>query len=114
MALIARSKNSYFVPPEKFNLVGMFSSPMMLIMLAMGAMMFAMPWIMDNMDPEAVEDARKMQAKVFGAQQAIQRGDLSGAFKKVTEEQVEPAGASAAAAASPSSQLKQRAQKKKR
>jgi len=50
----------------------------MLLMLGSGIMMFAMPWLMSNMDPEAVEDAKKMQAKIFGAQAAIQNGDLAG------------------------------------
>jgi hypothetical protein len=55
----------------------MFKNPMMLMMAGTAVMMFAMPWLMSNMDPEAVEDAKKMQAKIFGAQQAIQSGDLA-------------------------------------
>jgi hypothetical protein len=46
ITLIARSKNSYFVPRESFNVVGMFQNPMMLIMVFTGVMMFAMPYIM--------------------------------------------------------------------
>jgi len=77
-AVLAKRRNNYFVPAESFNVLGMFKSPMMLLMLGSGIMMFAMPWLMSNMDPEAVEDAKKMQAKIFGAQAAIQNGDLAG------------------------------------
>ncbi|KAH7106420.1 hypothetical protein BKA62DRAFT_687108 [Auriculariales sp. MPI-PUGE-AT-0066] len=110
MALIARKRNNYFVPRESFNVLGMFKNPMMLMMVGTAVMMFAMPWLMANMDPEAVEDAKKMQAKLFGAQQAIQNGDLSSAFKQVSADENAPA----AQGSSQQHQLKQRAQKKKR
>lgn len=44
--LTPRSKNTWFVPKEGFNLLGMFQNPMMLIMVFTGVMMFAMPYIM--------------------------------------------------------------------
>lgn len=44
--LTPRHKNDYFVERQSFNLMGMFQSPMMLMMLVMGGMMLAMPYIM--------------------------------------------------------------------
>jgi len=39
-------------------------------------MMFAMPYIMKNMDPEALESFNNRQAKVAGIQNSIQNGDI--------------------------------------
>ena len=44
--LVPRQKHVYFMPPESFNLMAMFSNPMMLIMVFGGIMVFAMPYIM--------------------------------------------------------------------
>ena len=46
IVLIPREKSVYFVPPETFNLVGMMSNPMMLLMVLGGGMMLAMPYLM--------------------------------------------------------------------
>ena len=46
VVLIPRHKNVYFSPRESFNLLGMFQSPMMMIMVLTGGMMLAMPYIM--------------------------------------------------------------------
>lgn len=46
VVLIPRHKNEYFSPRESFNLLGMFQSPMMMIMVLTGGMMIAMPYIM--------------------------------------------------------------------
>jgi hypothetical protein len=47
--LTPRHKNRYFSPRESFNLLGMFQSPMMMIMALTGVMMLAMPYIMVNL-----------------------------------------------------------------
>jgi hypothetical protein len=44
--VMAREKQSYFVPPESFNLGAMLSNPMMLLMVGGAGMMLAMPYIM--------------------------------------------------------------------
>jgi len=70
ITLTPRSKNAYFVPRESFNLVGMFQNPMMLIMVFTGVMMFAMPYIMKNMDPEMLEEMKGRQAKMASSMQS--------------------------------------------
>ncbi|KAI0732320.1 hypothetical protein C8Q72DRAFT_142763 [Fomitopsis betulina] len=76
--LSPRHKNDYFVERQSFNLMGMFQSPMMLMMLVMGGMMLAMPYIMKTMDPEALQDFNKRQARIGALQGSLQSGDLSG------------------------------------
>jgi hypothetical protein len=41
-----RASGAYFVPRESFNLLAMFSNPMMLMMLFAGVMVLAMPYLM--------------------------------------------------------------------
>jgi hypothetical protein len=43
--LVPRQVNSYYVPPETFNLLGMFKNPMMLMMVAGGVMLFGLPYL---------------------------------------------------------------------
>lgn len=45
ISLIPRQKHVYFVPRETFNLLGMLSNPMMLMMIAAGGMMFGLPYL---------------------------------------------------------------------
>ncbi|KAI0079584.1 hypothetical protein K474DRAFT_1591683 [Panus rudis PR-1116 ss-1] len=74
--LHARGKYDYYVPKESFNLLGMFKNPMMMLMLFTGIMMLAMPYIMKNMDPEALADFQERQAKIGSIQSSIQSGDF--------------------------------------
>jgi hypothetical protein len=46
LSITAKGKYVYFLPRETFNLGGMLSSPMMLAMIACGALVLAMPYIM--------------------------------------------------------------------
>lgn len=46
--LMPREKQNYFIPPESFNLGGMLSNPMMLLMVGGAGMMLAMPYLMVN------------------------------------------------------------------
>jgi hypothetical protein len=46
IVLSARGRNAYFVEPEAFNPLTMFQSPMMLMMLVTGVMLFATPYLM--------------------------------------------------------------------
>ena len=45
ISLVPRQKHAYFVPRETFNLLGMLSNPMMLMMIAAGGMMLGMPYL---------------------------------------------------------------------
>ena len=46
--LMPREKQNYFIPPESFNLGGMLSNPMMLLMVGGAGMMLAMPYLVVN------------------------------------------------------------------
>jgi len=73
---VARQRNSYFVPPETFNIVGMFKNPMMLMMVFGGMMVFAIPYITKNIDPEVMKEIEQSQSKISNLQSSIQNGDL--------------------------------------
>lgn len=107
VALLARRRNTYFVPRESFNLVGMFSNPMMMLMLFTGVMMFAMPSIMNSMDPETMQEAKQMQAKILGVQQAVQSGDFAALKQTVSGGDSSP-GQQQQVAAKPKSQKSKR------
>ncbi|KAG2129948.1 hypothetical protein DEU56DRAFT_872408 [Suillus clintonianus] len=75
IVLTPRHKNRYFSPHESFNLLGMFQSPMMMIMVLTGVMMLAMPYIMKQLDPETLDGLKGQQGK---AEKSIQSGDPRG------------------------------------
>ncbi|KAG5718586.1 UPF0480 like protein [Termitomyces sp. T112] len=81
--LTPKSKHAYFVPRESFNLVAMLSNPMTLMMVVGGAMMLAMPYLMKNMDPEAMEEFKEQHAKVASFQNAVASGDIKTGFSAI-------------------------------
>ncbi|KJA26169.1 hypothetical protein HYPSUDRAFT_355403 [Hypholoma sublateritium FD-334 SS-4] len=88
--LTPRDRYVYFVPPESFNLAGMLSNPMMLLMVGGAGMMLAMPYLIKNMDPEALEEFKEQQAKLGGIQNAFQSGEIKSGINAImaaTEEQ---------------------------
>jgi len=100
--LTPRSKNTYFVPRESFNVVGMFQNPMMLIMVFTGVMMFAMPYIMKNMDPEMLDEMRERQAKMASIQSSMQSGDIKSSISALLAGDGEPKISGARAQSVPS------------
>ncbi|TFY79375.1 hypothetical protein EWM64_g4638 [Hericium alpestre] len=72
----ARQRNTYFVPREGFNVLGMFQNPMMMMMAAAGVMMLATPYLMKSMDPEMVQEFQQNQAKMANLQSSLQTGDI--------------------------------------
>jgi hypothetical protein len=99
--LVPRGKNAYFIARESFNLVGMFQNPMMMIMVFTGVMMFAMPYIMKNMDPEMLEDFKGRQAKMASIQNSMQSGDLKSGISALLAEDEEPKTSGARAQSTP-------------
>ncbi|KAF8912839.1 hypothetical protein CPB84DRAFT_1841287 [Gymnopilus junonius] len=83
IVLSAKEKADYFVPPERFNLAGMFANPMMLLMVGVGVMMLAMPYLIKNMDPEALEELKEKQAKMGSIQSAFQSGDIKAGLSSI-------------------------------
>lgn len=85
ITMVPRQKHVYFMPPDSFNLMAMFSNPMMLLMVFGGIMVFAMPYIMKNLDPEALEEMKGQYAKAGKLQNAVTSG--------VSKSEISPADA---------------------
>ncbi|KAF8203043.1 hypothetical protein BJ912DRAFT_920251 [Pholiota molesta] len=83
IVLTPRERYVYFVPPERFNLAGMLSNPMMLLMVGGAGMMLAMPYLIKNLDPEALEEFKEQQAKLGGIQNALQSGDIKSGLSAI-------------------------------
>ncbi|KDQ09239.1 hypothetical protein BOTBODRAFT_530316 [Botryobasidium botryosum FD-172 SS1] len=74
----ATYRKSYEMPKASFDLIGMFTNPMMLMMLFTGLMMFAMPMLKDSLDPELIKEVEEKQGRMFAAQNRIQEGGVAG------------------------------------
>ncbi|TEB39198.1 hypothetical protein FA13DRAFT_1725170 [Coprinellus micaceus] len=96
ITLAAKQKFSYFTAPESFNVLSMLSNPMTMMMVVAGFMMLATPYMMKNIDPEALEDFKKEQAKMSGVQNAIASGDFKGGISAIMTAAEEQAAARAA------------------
>jgi len=68
------------VAEKGFDVLEMFKNPMMMMMLLAGAMIFLLPKMLENMDPDLVKDMRERQDKMFNLQNSLQNGDF-GALK---------------------------------
>jgi len=86
ITLVARQKNVYFVPQESFNLLAMFQNPMMIMMVVVGVMVLAMPYIMKNMDPEMLDEFKERQAKMHSIQNSLQNGDIKSSISALLTE----------------------------
>jgi len=64
LSIASREKYVYFLPQESFNLGGMLLNPMMLAMIACGGLVLAMPYIMKNLDTDALQGFSKEQARL--------------------------------------------------
>ncbi|KAJ3081585.1 hypothetical protein HK102_002246 [Quaeritorhiza haematococci] len=62
LELTAKAKLNYFVPREGFNILSLFSNPMMLMTGFSLLMFFVMPKMMANIDPEAMKEMQQQQA----------------------------------------------------
>ncbi|KAF7306664.1 DUF2012 domain-containing protein [Mycena indigotica] len=87
IALLARATHSYYMPPQSFNLMGMLGSPMVLLFIFGGGMVLAMPYLMNNMDPEMMKEFRESQAKASQLQSAMASGDLRAGFSALMAEE---------------------------
>ncbi|KAF8937544.1 hypothetical protein EDD21DRAFT_367419 [Dissophora ornata] len=61
LTLAPRAPASFFIPREGFKLSHLLANPMMLMMGFSVVMLFVMPKLMANMDPEAMEEIQGMQ-----------------------------------------------------
>ncbi|ADV25245.1 hypothetical protein I305_05458 [Cryptococcus gattii E566] len=80
------AKENYFVPQSGMNMLGLLKSPMVLMMLFSGIMMWAMPKLLTNMDdPEFSKEMAETRQKMQG----IQNGDWTGALSNMLAGTVE-------------------------
>ncbi|KAF8316128.1 hypothetical protein DL93DRAFT_2111649 [Clavulina sp. PMI_390] len=77
IAISTKGEKVYVVKKKGFDVLEMFKNPMMLMMLLAGGMVFILPTIMENMDPEMVKEMQERQGKMFSLQNSIQSGDFS-------------------------------------
>jgi len=89
---------------------------MMLIMVFTGVMMFAMPYIMKNMDPEMLEEMKGRQAKMASIQSSMQSGDITSSISALLAGDEEPktSGARAQPVSSATSQNRKGGNKNKK
>ncbi|KAF4572755.1 hypothetical protein EYR40_004163 [Pleurotus pulmonarius] len=112
ISLVARQKHDYFVAHESFSLLAMFKNPMMMIMLVTAVMAIGTPYLMKNMDPEALEEMRASQAKIASAQSAFATGDFKSSISALMSD--EPAAVPQPQPKAVPAQNKSRSNKNKR
>lgn len=59
LELIAHASYQYYEARQRFSIFAIFKNPMLLMMLVMGGMMFMMPKMMENLDPEQKEQMQR-------------------------------------------------------
>lgn len=111
--LTPRAKNAYFVEREGFNLVAMLQSPMMLLMIGTGALLFLTPYLMSRMDQDSLEELKGKQSKMLAAQSSITNMDISGGLSNLLGNDAENKAKPASQALS-SSPAKSKAKSRKR
>ncbi|KAF7791928.1 hypothetical protein EIP86_002954 [Pleurotus ostreatoroseus] len=117
IVLPATHKLDFYVAHQAFNLLGMFKSPMMMMMLFGGGMVFLMPYLMKNMDPEVLKDFESRQAKINDIQSSLQSGNFKSgisALLSVADEEANAAVEKPAEVKASPSNLKHRGGKNKR
>jgi len=100
LKLYPRQRNDYFVPPQSFNILGMFQNPMMLMMVGVGAMALLMPYLMKNMDPESLQDLKDQQSRIANIQNSVTSGDFKKLTSMLNDDDVRPKGAVSSGVAS--------------
>ncbi|KAK2461779.1 hypothetical protein APHAL10511_006242 [Amanita phalloides] len=94
LVLTPRQKNAYFIPPGSFNLLSMFSNPMMLLMVVTACMMLGAPYLLKNMDAETLRHdkgshtnnaSHLAQPASEGSQKATSGGGKGGISKKANK-----------------------------
>ncbi|ORX98970.1 hypothetical protein K493DRAFT_313391 [Basidiobolus meristosporus CBS 931.73] len=62
LKIVPFKKIDYFMVREGFSIASLFANPMMLMMGVSVVMMFLLPKMMDNIDPEALKEIQENQA----------------------------------------------------
>ncbi|GJJ72133.1 ER membrane protein complex subunit 7 [Entomortierella parvispora] len=80
ITLVPRAPAMYFIPREGFQIKHLFANPMMLMMGFSVIMLFVMPKLMANMDPEAMQEMQGMQEAA--QMPAFEMPDISASLAK--------------------------------
>mmetsp|Transcript_7005 Transcript_7005/g.10030 ORF Transcript_7005/g.10030 Transcript_7005/m.10030 type:complete len:220 (-) Transcript_7005:92-751(-) len=90
LVLTAHAKYEYFEPRQGFSIMGIFKNPMLLMMIVSGGLMFLMPKMMENLEPEEQERMKKQMEMQQDPTKAFSKlwGDLTGAPEEPTTAQI--------------------------
>eukprot|EP00591_Stephanopyxis_turris_P007465 CAMPEP_0195511760 /NCGR_PEP_ID=MMETSP0794_2-20130614/3972_1 /TAXON_ID=515487 /ORGANISM="Stephanopyxis turris, Strain CCMP 815" /LENGTH=229 /DNA_ID=CAMNT_0040639417 /DNA_START=95 /DNA_END=784 /DNA_ORIENTATION=+ len=80
LLLTAHAKYQYFEPRQGFSILSILKNPMLLMMLVSGVLMFMMPKMMENLDPEQKEQMQKQMEMQSDPQKMLSQlwGDIAG------------------------------------
>lgn len=90
LVLTPRQKHVYFAPPGSFNLLSMFSNPMMLFAAVAACLVVGLPYVIKNLDPETLREIKERQEKMQ-ADQHVPPSDMSVSTRSRTEGSQKPA-----------------------
>ncbi|KAJ1974203.1 hypothetical protein H4R35_003724 [Dimargaris xerosporica] len=77
LSFSAFAQMEFFTPRERFNFVGMLTSPYILMTLFTVALLFIMPKLQENMDPESLKDWEDEKMKMQKQMDSFQAPDFS-------------------------------------
>ncbi|GJJ08759.1 hypothetical protein Clacol_002978 [Clathrus columnatus] len=112
--LTPRAKNAYFAEKEGFNPIAMLQSPMMLLMIGTGVLLFLTPYLMSRMDPESLDEVREKQGKMLAAQSSISNMDIGGGLANLLGTNLEKDDKATSQASSTSTSVKPKSKPKRR
>ncbi|KAJ1913525.1 hypothetical protein IWQ60_009169 [Tieghemiomyces parasiticus] len=78
----AMGKMDFFTPREGFNIIGMFTSPYMLMMGVTVLLMFVMPKLQASMDPESQKEWEEEKGKLQTQMNSLQAPDVAASLAK--------------------------------
>jgi ER membrane protein complex subunit 7 len=70
-------RRQYFIPREGFSLLGMVKSPMMLLSIASLGLVFILPKMTANLDPEALKELQEKQSQQSEALSSMSNFDMA-------------------------------------
>ncbi|KAK0558708.1 hypothetical protein OC844_004947 [Tilletia horrida] len=76
------SKQMFYTEPEKFNIKALLANPMILMGAVGMLLIFVVPKLQSQMDPEAQAEMRASQAAMQKKMAAFQSGDLGALFRE--------------------------------
>lgn len=69
---------TYVIPREEFSVISMLKNPMMLMSLASLVMVFVLPKLTENLDPDTLQEIQENQKQSNAAMDKVQNFDMAG------------------------------------